>query len=185
MERDEIIRKAVHMCAPLFALAYLIPEDLGPISRDILMVSLWGAFAVFEIVRIHYRIEIRGLREYEYGRPSASFQMCTAFLVMILFFPLEYALPLLAGFGFVDPLIGILRKRRSRSYPIVPFIIYAVMMTAILSLFWGPSLKTVAISLIVAAVAIISESIKNSVIDDDLLMLLVPLIALWILDTLF
>jgi hypothetical protein len=183
MERNEILRKAVHFCAPLFVLAYLIPEDLGIFSRDVLVIVLWLVFALVEIYRIREGKEFPGLRPYESRRPSAAFQMCTAFLIMILFFPVEYAFPLLLGFGVTDPLIGMLRKKGSKLYPIVPLLVYFTIMSVSLSFFYGTSFRMIIISLIVTISAISVESYRNRIVDDDFLMLFVPLMVLWILDS--
>jgi len=178
-----MLRKMVHMCAPFFALAYFIPEDMGAITRDVLVVVLWLIFASIEIYRIRSGTEFPGLRAYESKRPSAAFQMCTAFLIMILFFPVEYAFPLLLGFGITDPLIGILRKKGSKMYPLIPLLVYFTMVSIPLSLFFGTSFRTIAISLVVTITAISIESYRNRIVDDDFLMLFVPLMALWILDS--
>jgi hypothetical protein len=183
MERNEILRKTAHLCAPLFALAYFIPEDLGIISRDVLVIIPWSVFVFVEIYRIRSGKEFPGLRSYESKRPSAAFQMCTAFLIMILFFPVEYAFPLLLGFGVTDPLIGILRKEGSKMYPAVPLLVYFVTVSIPLSLFFGASFRIVVISLLVAISAISAESYRNRIVDDDFLMLFVPLMVLWILDS--
>jgi len=183
MERGEILRKTAHMCAPLFALAYLIPDDPGMISRDVLAIVLWLVFLFVEIYRIHSGKEFPGLRPYESKRPSAAFQMCTAFLIMILFFPVEYAFPLLLGFGITDPLIGILRKRGSKMYPAVPLLVYFMIMSVSLSISFELSFRIIAISLLVTISAISAESYRNRIVDDDFLMLFVPLMVLWILDS--
>ena len=183
MERNEILRKAVHLCAPLFALAYLVPEDLGVTSRSVIAVVLWLIFGVVEAYRIKHQVQFAGLRSYEYNRPSAAFQMCTAFLIMLLFFPVEYAFPLLLGFGITDPLIGILRGKGSGMYPLLPSLVYLALMSASLSIFFGISFRIIAISLIVTISAISAESYRNRMIDDDFLMLFVPLMVLWILDS--
>ena len=182
MERNEVIRKIVHMCAPLFALAYLLPDEIGPISRDVAVVIVWLLFAAFETFRIWKKIPIMGLREYEYGRPSAAFWMTSAFVPMILFFPIEYALPLLVGFGFVDPLIGILRKRGSRAYPLLPAIVYYVIFATILSLMTEATWSVLFLSVFVTISAIVAEGIKNNIVDDDFLMLFVPLVTFWLLS---
>jgi len=183
MDRNEILRKMAHLCAPLFALAYLIPDDLGMVSRDVLAVVLWLIFASIEVYRIRCGKEFPGLRPYESERPSAAFQMCTAFLIMFIFFPVEYALPLLLGFGITDPLIGILRKKGSKLYPAVPLLVYFIIMSASLSVFFEFSFRTIAISLIVTISAISIESYRNRIVDDDFLMIFVPLMVLWILDS--
>lgn len=172
------------MCAPLFASLYLIPEDLGLISRDLLMVLIWVLFGIFELYRIRTKMPIMGLREYEYERPSASFWMATAFLPMILFFPLDYALPLLIGFGFVDPLIGVLRKSGSGLYPFLPFLVYLTIMAVSLSVSYGLTFKIALLSFVVTASAITAESVRSKIVDDDFLMLFVPLVALWLLGEL-
>ena len=180
MERNEAVRKMVHMCAPLFALIYLIPDDLGFTSRDVVVVTAWLLFALFEAYRIRKKIPIAGLREYEYGRPSAAFWMISAFVPMILFFPVEYALPLLSGFGFVDPLIGILRKRQSKLYPALPLITYYVIFVTIFAIMTEATWNVMLLAVIVTISAIIAEGIKNKIVDDDFLMLFVPLVVLWI-----
>ena len=184
MERSEVIRKVVHMCAPLFALIYLIPEDLGFTSRSVIVVIAWLLFAAFEVYRIRKKIPILGLREYEYGRPSAAFWMISAFLPMILFFPVEYALPLLVGFGFVDPLIGILRKHGSKWYPVLPLITYYAIFVTIFAIMTEATWNVMLLSVIVTISAIIAEGIKNKIVDDDFLMLFVPLVVLWIAGSL-
>ena len=181
MERGETIRKLLHICAPAFALAYLLPEEIGPVTRDSVVISAWIVFALFEAVRLKKGIRITGLREYEYRRPSAAFWMCSAFLLMILFFPVEYALPLLAGFGFVDPLIGMLRKRGSRLYPLLPMIVYYVIVVTTMSVMIGATWGVLALSVCVTMSAIAAEGIKNDIVDDDFLMLFVPLMVLWAL----
>lgn len=180
MDKDEMIRKVVHMCAPLFALAYLIPEQIGPVSRDVVVIVFWIIFAAFEFYRIKKGIPIKGLREYEYHRPSAAFWMYSAFVPMILFFPVDYAIPLLIGFGFIDPLCGILRKRWKNAYPFLPLALYYVIMMTSLSISYGVSGGVAVVSIIVTISAIAAEGYKNRIVDDDFLMLFVPLIALWL-----
>lgn len=183
MDSKILLRKAVHMCAPLFALLYLTPEDLGLFSRDVLAIILWTIFAMFEIIRIRMKLQIPGLREYEYTRPSAAFWMCSAFLPMILFFPVDYALPLLIGFGFTDPMIGLLRKNRSKLYPIVPLLFYFSIMLISFSISFDLSVKIMLLACIVTIAAIWAESLRNKLIDDDFLMLFVPLVVLWLFGT--
>ena len=176
----ETIRKAVHMCAPLFALLYLVPENIGPVPRSAAVLAAWAAFALFEAYRVRKGILVFGLREYERGRPSAAFWMCSAFVPMILFFPVEYALPLLIGFGLADPLCGILRKRNSGMYPAAPLILYFMIVWTSLSFFYGLTAGVLAVSVLVSISAITAESIKSRTVDDDFLMLFVPLMVLWL-----
>ena len=176
----ETIRKAVHMCAPLFAILYLVPENMGPVPRSAAIRAAWTAFALFEAYRIRKGFLVLGMREYERRRPSAAFWMCSAFVPMILFFPVDYALPLLIGFGFVDPLCGILRKRSSRMYPAAPLIVYFVIMWTSLSFFYGLTAAVLVLSVMVSISAITAESIKSRIVDDDFLMLFVPLMVLWL-----
>jgi len=176
----EAIRKAIHMCAPLFALLYLVPENMGSVPRSAAVLAAWAAFALFETYRIRKGILVPGLREYERSRPSAAFWMCSAFVPMILFFPVEYAVPLLIGFGFVDPLCGILRKRSPRTYPAAPLIVYFMIMWISLSFFYGLTAGILAVSLLVSISAIMAEGIKSRIVDDDFLMLFVPLTVLWL-----
>jgi len=178
----ETIRKAVHMCAPLFALLYLVPEDIGPVPRSAAVLAAWAAFALFEAYRVNKGILVPGMREYERSRPSAAFWMCSAFVPMILFFPADYALPLLIGFGFTDPLCGILRKRNSKLYPAAPLILYFTIMCTLLSFFYGLTAGILATSALVSVSAIAAEGIKSRTVDDDFLMLFVPLTVLWLAD---
>jgi len=168
----------------MFALAYLIPEEIGPVPRAAVILAAWAAFALFEAYRIRKGIHILGLREYERNRPSAAFWMCSAFVPMILFFPLGYALPLLVGFGFVDPLCGILRRRDSNLYPAVPLMVYFLIFFPLLAFFCGLTAGVLATSVLVTISAIAAESIKSRIVDDDFLMLFVPLMVLWIAGSL-
>jgi hypothetical protein len=177
---NEVLRRAVHMCAPLFALAYLIPENIGPVPRYAVILAAWASFAAFEVYRIKRRIPVPGLRGHEYGRPSAAFWMCSAAAPLILFFPVGHALPLLAGLGFVDPLCGVLRKNGSVSYPALPMAVYFLIMAAFLSYLHGMTAGVIVTSMLTSVSAIAAEGIKSRTVNDDFLMLFVPMTVLWL-----
>ncbi len=79
--------------------------------------------------------------------------------------------------GF-DPVIGVLRSRKSHLYPWLPFVLYLSLSTIVLSLFLGPGLRIVIAAIAASVAAILAEGFKTRYVDDDFLMLVVPLIVM-------
>ncbi len=116
------------------------------------------------------------MREYEANQVSAAAWAGVALTTTFLFFPLELAAPALVGMAIVDPLISIIR--RTRMYPIVPIIIYFLIALVLMSALLEPSLKIAVGSAIASIIAVAAEYPKSSLVDDDFLMIVAPLVGL-------
>ncbi len=181
MDRGHVLRRVVHVCAPVFLLYYAFPEEVMGLPRDMLVIIALIATLIFELFRLIADRPIVGMRSYERQQVSAAAWAAVGISATLLLAPLEVAAPVLFGMGLVDPLIGELRRRGSRLYPLLPAAMY---MTIILALLWigiGMSPMVVAVSTIATVVAIGIERISSPYVDDDFLMIVGPLTVLLLL----
>jgi len=178
MDREKLIRRAVHLSAPLFTVYYLFPEDILGFSPEFWLIIAWAVFMVFESWRLYSKVDVPGMRAYEKERPSAAAWFVTGLVVVFLLFPFEYALPILLGMGLIDPLNGELRRAESKLYPLLPALIYLLIMVVPLTLFFGLSIKVLSASVLTTVAAMGAESIRSNLVDDDFLMVVVPALTL-------
>ncbi len=178
MDLSYIIRKAVHLSAPLFLVYYFLPSPLWPggPSRESSLLIVLAVVMAFELVRLLTGNKVPGMREYEQEQLSAVAWAAMALTFALLFFPLELSAPVVVGMAVVDPLIGLVRG--TRWYPALPYALHAAIMMVVLSLFFALDARVVLIALITSAIALAAEGIKNRYVDDDFLMIALPLIAL-------
>ena len=118
------------------------------------------------------------MRDYENYRISAAAWTALALTVTLAFFPIGIALPIVLGMAWVDPLMGEMRARKSRYYPSLPVVLYFVLIIIPLSYFYGLTPLVIAASLVATFLGITSEIKKNWYVDDDFLMIVVPLAGL-------
>lgn len=173
------VRRLVHISAPLFCVYYLLPEELLPgLSRDqgVLFVMLFALG--FESLRLIFQIKVPGMRQYEFERPSAAAWTAVGMTFALLLFPVELTLPVFMGMGWVDPIIGEMRKRGSDLYPVIPVAIYAALMVAGLGYFYGITPMVLVASTLIAPLAVFVESVRVRYIDDDIVLIVVPLLFL-------
>jgi hypothetical protein len=180
MDLGPILRRLVHVSAPLFAVYYLLPDPVVPgfIGKQPGLFILLAIILVIEALRLYFKPHIIGMREYEYHRVSAAAWTALGMTLVFAFFPIEIAIPVLIGMGWVDPLLGIMRARKSTYYPAVPIIIYFVLIVGALTYFLGLTPAVVVAAVVATALGITSEIKKNWYIDDDFLMILVPAIGM-------
>lgn len=180
MDRETVLRRAVHVSTPAFLAYYLLPDPLweGGITRTEGLLIALAVVLVFEAARMAFKIRIPGMREYEYRRTSAAAWAALGMVFTFLFFPFEYAAPAFLGMGWVDPLIGELRKRDSPLYPWLPTIVYFLLVLTALSLLVGIGPGVMVASLAATVLGIGVERLRTRYVDDDFLMLVVPLVAI-------
>lgn len=178
MDLGFVARKAVHICAPLFLVYYFLPTPLWPggISRESGLLLALALAMAFELSRLVLGFRVPGMREYEAEQMSAGAWAAIALTFAFIFFPLEMAAPVIAGMAIVDPVISVLR--RTKWYPWLPYLMHAVVMITALSLLLQLDLRVVLISLATSAMAIAAEGIKTRYVDDDFLMIALPLIGM-------
>lgn len=183
MDREQLLRRIVHMCTPFFLVYYLLPDPLwsgGP-DREVALLLVLGIVLIFEAIRLIFKIDIPGMRPYERNRISAAAWAAAGMTLAFLFFPIEYAAPVFLGMGLVDPIIGELRARKSHLYPLLPGIIYFILAVSSMTVLMGFGLEVLAAGAVISAVAILIERPKIKLVDDDFLLIAVPITALWFL----
>ena len=98
-------------------------------------------------------------------------------LALALFPPL-LVIPAFCGMAWIDPLCA--WSRRTGRYPWLPAVAYALVFAFLTGGFGGLTiLKVAALTAIATPLALLAEYPDIRVVDDDFLMTMVPLIALW------
>ncbi|MCX6651207.1 MAG: hypothetical protein NT131_06100 [Methanomassiliicoccales archaeon] len=173
------LRRLVHISAPLFCVYYYLPDLLLPglaKTEGLLLVMLFALG--FEALRLIFRIKVPGMRSYEFDRPSAASYTAVALTFAFLFFPIELVLPVLIGMGWVDPLIGKLRHNGSKMNPALPIAAYFFIMLLGLGYFYGLTFPVLISAALIAPIAVYLEAIRFRFIDDDFVLIVVPLLLL-------
>jgi dolichol kinase len=180
MDKGHILRRLVHMLAPLSLVYYFLPDPLwsGAPSNQVMLLFLFEAILIFEALRLYFGWHIIGIRYYEYDRISAAAWAALAMVVALLFFPLQLAAPAIIGMAFVDPLIGELRRHKSKLYPSLPTVVYFLLTFTILWYFFGPTTVVILAAAVATGLAIGIERVRTKYIDDDFLMTVVPLLGM-------
>ena len=185
MEKGELFRKGLHLCAPLALLYYAVPEDmwgLGP-TREIVLLSVMAIVLTFDGVRCGMGAALPILRSYEERRVSAYSWAIAGATIALLLSPMHLVVPVIFGLAWTDPLIGLLRRRRSRLYPTLPIVAYFIICAAAFALMgFMNALYLIALPAIGAVVAVAVEFPRLRYVDDDFLMQVVPLAAMWALE---
>ena len=174
--RARIVRRGIHISSAGSLSYYLIPPDmwgLGP-GRELLVLTFLIPILAFEVFRQTHKPKIEGMRENEKRRISAVAWGAVGVALALLFFPPRYVVPCVLGVAFIDPLIGELRTGLPRAYPVLPAVLYlGICLLAGLAVF--PALLAMFL-------AIAAEAPNIAWVDDDFRMLVVPLVALALLD---
>jgi hypothetical protein len=180
MDRGKLLRRAVHMSTPLFLVYYFLPDPLlWGIDNRVALLILYAGVMTFELLRLIFEPTIIGMREYERYRVSAAAWASTAFTVAFVFFPFEFAAPAMIGMGLVDPLIGELRFRSSHLYPMLPAGVYLLITFVSLASLMEADLSMIAMASLTATfLALAVERMRTRLVDDDFLMVIVPMIGL-------
>lgn len=166
---------------------YLVPENMisiGSFSLDknFVLLGLYFIIAFFEVLRLNGKWTISLFREYEQDRVSAPFWFCTTAALLILLAPQWFAVPIITATTIGDPVLGELRLRKVRKYPVygilvclIPFIVFG----------YNPALALIlAASATAAEVASGKVLNKNSILyktgifDDNFTMQVFPTIIL-------
>jgi len=158
---------------------YLLPDPLWPggLTRDSALLLLLALVFILELARLLAGAEVPGMRPYEGDRISAAAWAALGMTIALLFFPPEYVTPVILGMGLVDPLIGELRARDSALYPALPAAVYFFMALLAMILMIGPGANVLIASAAATGLALAAEKPKLRLVDDDFLMLIVPLVG--------
>ncbi len=181
MDMGQVLRRLVHVSAPVFLVYYYLPDPVFPglFGKQPGLFLFLALILVIEALRLYFSPNIIGMRDYENHRISAAAWTALALTFALAFFPIEIALPVVLGMGWIDPLMGIMRARKSKYYPLVPVVLYFTLMIVPLTYFFGLTPVVMIASIVATFLGIESELKKNWYIDDDFLMIVVPLLSLF------
>jgi dolichol kinase len=179
MDRGHLLRRMFHLSGPIVLGYYLLPEPFFGIPRMAWVLATLAAILSLEAIRLGTGFEILGLREYERDRLSAYAWAGIGITIGFALFPMELVVPSVFGLCWVDPVIGEMRRRKMmKHYPAVPLILYFSIALAWLAfLMPEDGAPIVGVAFFGSVTAIAAERPKLAV-DDDFLMLVVPLAAM-------
>lgn len=182
VDAGHLIRRTVHLCGPVLLVYYLFPSTWWGIDKRWLLLAGVAGVLLFELARLVRHWQFAGLRGYERTQMAAYAWAALGFGLTFPLFPLHLVGPALIGLAWVDPLIGELRARpRLRElYPILPGIVYLDLALWSLAL-WSPYgyWEIVLLAGIATVVALLAERPRLRHVDDDFLMYVLPVLALW------
>lgn len=182
MERSLLFRRIFHMTAPIYLVYYLLPDVISGISKQLVLMIVFFSIIAFEAVRISRGMVFFGLKEYERKHISAFAWSALGMTLALLLFPMHLAVVGFLGLAFIDPLIGeIFRTKNHWLHPNVPLFAYFAIAFAYLSLVaWYPPHVAATIAAVGSVVAIVSEYPQLRWVNDDFLIMMVPLIAMYL-----
>jgi hypothetical protein len=184
MERPSLFRRIFHATGAFYLIYYLLPEELFPgffkwQGVIILVAAAW----IVEAIRLKRKKLIFGMRKYEKKQPSAYAWFALGMGLALLLFDMIFVVPVVIGMATIDPIIGEIRFRKKNLYPILPSILYGIIMFACFIPLSGMNVWFMILFTSVGTFcAIYAESWKIKAIDDDFLMIIIPLLALTVLD---
>jgi len=185
---DRMWRRILHGLGAAALLYYALPNDFFVVvpKLDVLLAAL-AAVYVLEALRHVAGLELPTIRSYETGRIGSFALFGTAIVVAIVVFPLAIASAVVLGTAIVDPLAGELRRdpRYRRVDALAPFAVYSGLAFLGLAVLGGwPAGPSVGLAVLAGAIAVAVERPKLWWVDDDLVMTLVPALALYALGVL-
>jgi hypothetical protein len=169
-------RRAVHAMGGALILYYLLPPGdpvAGPIRRYLPAVA-FAAGAAVEGFRMAGGIKSEhffGLREYERSRVSGYIYFGAATVLLLYFFPQAIAVPSIVGAAIGDPIVGEVRDRYGMGPGLATGTAFGAFLYALLG--WGGLVAVAA-----GAIMAVAESTRFRLLDDDLLMPMVPALVL-------
>jgi hypothetical protein len=184
MQKPEIFRRLFHMTAVVYLVYYLIPEEIsfGFYKWHGVLIIVFAAL-IAEMLRLRRAKLVFGMRYYEERRVSAYVWFALGMGIALLIFEMKYVVPVVIGMATIDPLIGEVRKRKKQLYPVLPSILYALIMFLSLLILTGMSFTWLLLFTVIGTVsAIAAEQWDLEYVDDDFLMLIIPLITLTMFD---
>ncbi|MDD5503313.1 MAG: hypothetical protein PHH26_07635 [Candidatus Thermoplasmatota archaeon] len=179
-------RRAFHTFAACFIAYYLIPENTGDllwvfVAKRAVVATVICVLTFIEIIRLRGIIKTEvffGLRLYEQKRVCSYLYFGIGSSVLLLFFPQAIAVPCILAAAITDPVMGELR-RVSQKW--VSMLFGAVLSFGFFMVCnYDPVPAAFGASLVVAG-----EMLSNKLIDDDLLMQILPAAGLAIIAMVF
>ena len=177
-------RRVFHTFAASFLIYYMLPYEpwINTLKFSIPIIIVAIVF-ILEYLRLKGKIDSNnffGLRIYEEKRPASYLYFGVAILILLLFFPQQIAIPCILCACFSDPIMGEARYRLGKKEAcIIGFLIclFFFIITWHTTELWIVFL----VSTLGATGALIGESKKFWLIDDDFMIQILPAILILIL----
>jgi hypothetical protein len=184
MEKPHLVRRVFHMTASFYLVYYLLPEEILPgFPKWYGVIILMAAALLMEAGRLKTGKLVFGMRKYERSQISAYAWFALGMGLALIFFDMIFVVPVVIGMAIIDPIIGEIRRRNKELYPLVPSISYSIIMVICLFLLSDLELGILVLFTVVGTFsAIYAESWNIKAVDDDFLMIIVPLLALSVLN---
>ena len=173
-----IFRRFFHLAMCVLPILYFevgenVADSVG-LTLDEIVASVVIIAALGEALRLKMGFTVFGQREYESQQVSALAWGALAIGLVFLITPTKaYAYPLILTLTFGDPFMGELRRRGVESSSVISYA--CVLVLAIWLLCWYMFDTPLVACLIVAPIAVFSETPRLRYIDDNATMLLIPL----------
>lgn len=180
-----IVRRVVHSMVWVYLVYYLLPKELFGYSRRVLLLGIILFILCFEGVRIYKGWKVFGMRHYEKKSIAAYAWATMAAGIALLLFPFHLVVICMVGMGIVDPVAGELREFASKFYPAVPLVLWTMISLLGYITLTSYSYGFVIFLSIAGAFSAVGAEAPKLIIDDDFLMVVVPLIILRGLEFLF
>ena len=182
MDYGHICRRVIHLSGPLVLIFYLMPDPFMWISKTSWVLIGLATILILEAIRLSTGRVFFGLRNYEENRLSAYAWGGIGVAIALLFFPMPFAIASIVGVCWADPLIGEMRKwKKMRLYPALPLIVYFMIVAICLFLFSDIRLLIVILLALAGSMTAIAVEKPKLSVDDDFLMLVVPLFIMTLL----
>lgn len=179
--------KFAHYCRRLFHLSLLLAPPIYFIwlpklfSQHTLKITIFVVIVlimILEVVRYHRHFLFFGQRQYESTHISTFVWTIVPLLIVLRFAPMGYATAIIWTCALVDPLMGELRINRVPAFILIPLgILVAGITWFFVARCFGFS---PALALLMAPLTVLLEWPSFAWIDDNALMLLVPLIVVYL-----
>jgi dolichol kinase len=182
MDYGHVCRRIIHLSGPLVLVYYILPDPFLWISRVGWVLLGLSAILLLEAVRLSTGRVFFGLRDYEEKRLSAYAWGGIGVAIALLFFPMPFSIAAIVGVCWADPLIGEMRKReKMRLYPALPLLVYFLIVALCLFLFSDIGIIAVFLLSLAGSMSAIAIEHPRWPVDDDFLMLVVPLFIMTLL----
>jgi len=177
-------RRVFHTFSASFIFYYMLPNIYW-----INLVKIWVPVVllififILEYLRINGKVNSNhffGLRMYEEKRVSSYLFFGIAVFILLLFFPQQIAVPCILCASIADPIMGEIRHRYGeKKVYVVGFLVCALFF--FVTWYKADFRILIIVSLIGAAGAVIGETKKLKLLDDDFMIQMVPAILLLII----
>jgi dolichol kinase len=190
-EQDQLIdskknglkRRVLHIAGILFVGYYVLPETLAfSLNRRLILLLVFFLATIIEIYRRHTKNNLPIdplLREYENHRPASFFYFTTGSIILLYLLPQYISIPCILSTAICDPIIGELKQKNKK---LLGYLIGFFVGSIIFYLAWLSSEFPIALSAsIIASITLIfAEYVAHPMLDDDLLMQIIPAILLFV-----